>query len=284
MAKNRLYAEQGDLRANEYAKRARELFEEDKQLADYYNHKLAGGKWDHMMDQTHIGYTGWQQPARDVMPKVTEVTNSSAQVSEKHPAPETKESGSADPPSTPSGAEFIEQDGYVSIEADHCIRKTEVAGVRWEKIEDLGRTGSSMGMFPVTAKSLLPPEKGPSLEYDISLTSTGAVEVTSIIGPCLNFAPERPVRMGVSIDDEAEQVLTVVPKGYVAADGNRDWEESVRNAVRKVKSKHTVANPGKHTIRIWMIDPGITLQKIIVDTGGLKTSYLGPPESARRQL
>ncbi len=282
VAKNRLYAEQGDIRANAYAKRARQLFEQDKRLADYYNHKLAAGKWDHMMDQTHIGYTGWQQPPRDVMPKVTEVTNSSAQPSEKLPGSKTKESGSADTPSSSSSAEFVEQDGCVSIEAGHFARKTEAGGVRWEKIEDLGRTGSSMGIFPVTAKSLLPPQKAPCLEYDISMTSTGAVEVISILGPCLNFAPERPVRMGISMDGEEKQVLTVVPRGYVAGDGNRDWEESVKNAVRKVTSRHTITCSGKHTLRIWMVDPGITLQKIIVDTGGLKTSYLGPPESPRQ--
>ncbi len=33
-------------------------------MADEYNHQIADGKWDHMMDQTHIGYTYWQQPPR----------------------------------------------------------------------------------------------------------------------------------------------------------------------------------------------------------------------------
>jgi hypothetical protein len=283
VAKNRRYAEQGDVRANEYATRAKELFEEDRKLADYYNHELAGGKWNHMMDQTHIGYRGWQQPAVDVIPRVTEVADSNSPPSEKPESSSSGHSTKADPRSIFSGGTvFVEENGYVSIEADHFSRKTEAAGARWETIEDLGRTGSSMGIFPVTAKSLVPPDKGPCLEYEISLTTTGAVEVTSIVGPCLNFAPERPVRLGVSMDDEDVQVLTVVRKGYVAGDGNRDWEESVKDAARKVKSKHNVSAAGKHMLRVWMVDPGVTLQKLVVDCGGLKPSYLGPPESVRR--
>ena len=88
--------------------------------------------------------------------------------------------------------------------------------------------------------------------------------------------------MAVSFDDEAPQILTVVPKGYTAGDGNRDWEEAVKDSVRKVKSKHTVAESGSHTFKIWMVDPAVVVQKIVVDCGGVKPSYLGPPESPRR--
>ena len=34
----------------------------------------------------------------------------------------------------------------------------------------------------------------------------------------------------------------------------------------------------------WMVDPGITLQKIFIDLGSLKPSYLGPPESYNKPL
>jgi len=72
-AKNRLYAAQGRASANDYAARVRQLFQADAGLSSTYNHALAGGKWDHMMDQTHIGYTGWQEPRVNVMPEVTEI-------------------------------------------------------------------------------------------------------------------------------------------------------------------------------------------------------------------
>ena len=73
VGKNRLYASQGRASANDLAARARALFKADADLSDYYNHTLAGGKWNHMMDQTHIGYTDWQQPPSNAMPQVVEM-------------------------------------------------------------------------------------------------------------------------------------------------------------------------------------------------------------------
>ncbi len=70
---NRLYAVQGRTSTNDLAARARELFQEDAGLTREYNQTLAGGKWNHMMDQTHIGYTYWNQPVRNAMPAVQEV-------------------------------------------------------------------------------------------------------------------------------------------------------------------------------------------------------------------
>jgi GH35 family endo-1,4-beta-xylanase len=72
-AKNRLYAAQRRAAANDFADQTRTLFSLDKELSDYYNHKLAGGKWLHMMDQTHIGYTGWRDPVKNAMPEVEEI-------------------------------------------------------------------------------------------------------------------------------------------------------------------------------------------------------------------
>jgi hypothetical protein len=89
------------------------------------------------------------------------------------------------------------------------------------------------------------------------------------------------VRLAVSLDDQAPQVIEAIPQNYVAGDRNRDWEESVKNSSRTVKATLKVDKPGYHTLKVWMVDPAVVLQKIVVNLGGLKPSYLGPPESYR---
>ena len=65
--------------------------------------------------------------------------------------------------------------------------------------------------------------------------------------------------------------------------GNQDCEESVRNNARFVTTTHRVAAAGAHTLRVWMIDPGVVLRTILVTTRAAapQTTYLGPPESYR---
>jgi hypothetical protein len=277
-AKNRFYARQADGRANAYAKRARDLFQQDADLSDQY-HKLAGGKWNHMMSQTRIGYNNWQQPQRNIMPNVTEVTNAIADVDKLEQGWQTSTSRIK----LPRGWRgFVESDGYVSIEAEHFTKKNDAAAARWEVLPDHGRTLSAMTVFPVTAASVIPPQGSPSLEYDMWLTNTGNVEVTLHLSPCLNFSPDRGVSIAASFGNEAPQIITIVPKGYTAGDGNRTWEESVRSSVRKVSFKQAIATPGSQTLKVWMVDPAVVLEKIVVNTGGLKPTFLGPPESYRK--
>ena len=73
VAKNRLYAEQGRSLTNKLANSARYFFEKDSLLTVYHNTILAQGKWNHMMDQTHIGYTYWQQPDFNSLPEVSTI-------------------------------------------------------------------------------------------------------------------------------------------------------------------------------------------------------------------
>jgi len=58
-----------------------------------------------------------------------------------------------------------------------------------------------------------------------------------------------------------------------------DWEKSVADNARTSHTFHTITKPGYHVLKIWMVDPGVVLQKLVVNTGGVKPCYLGPPES-----
>jgi hypothetical protein len=276
-AKNRLFAAQGRARANDFAAEVKARFAADAELSDFYNHRLAGGKWNHMMDQTHIGYTRWQQPESNTMPPVVEVKIPGATNSD-FAKPESSRPQKS-PPKSAKG--FIETDGCVSIEAEHFTKNVAGKSARWEKIDGLGNTLSAMAIFPMTAPSVTPPENSPRLEYQMFLSDAGKVRVETRLAPTLNFVAGRGLRFALSFDDAPPQIVTAVPENYSVGSGdfNRDWAMTVSENVRKVSADFELQNPGEHTLKFWMVDPGVVLEKIIVDCGGVKPSYLGPPES-----
>lgn len=176
---------------------------------------------------------------------------------------------------------FVEGNGYVSIEPEHYTRATEAGANRWFKVSDYGRTLSGMKAWgPVDAPSATPGRDSPCLEYRLYLFTPGEAEVTAITAPTLDFMPGRGVRYAVSFDDEVPLVVTLVPANWQAGrEGNRAWEKSVAANAHYGRSRHHILAPGYHTLKIWMVDPAVVVQKLLVDLGGLKPSYLGPPES-----
>jgi hypothetical protein len=80
----------------------------------------------------------------------------------------------------------------------------------------------------------------------------------------------------MSIDDETPQAVNV------SADSSlRSWEPSVADNITIASTRHQIARAGAHVLKFWLVDPGVVLQKIVVDAGGVRPSYLGPTESWR---
>jgi hypothetical protein len=275
-ARNRRYAAEGDPLANKLADSVRSMFAEDSALAHYYNKTMANGKWDHMMDQTHIGYTYWQEPKVNKMPEVRTVN-----------LPDT--SGAAPAKVDSSNPVrillrrpahfigFLERGGYVSMEAAHYTQAINTPAISWLNIPDLGRTLSGMQADPVTAPSQTPGGGSPRLEYSVYLSDTGAVHVKAYFSPTLDFTGTGQLRYGISIDDETPQLLNIVEG--ISARGV--WEKWVSDNIIIKASEHHIGKPGLHILKYWLVDPGVVLQKIVLDAGGEKPSYLGPPESVR---
>ena len=370
-ARNRLYAGQKRNLTNALADQVEKLFERDAEITRYYNEVMAEGKWNHMMDQTHIGYTYWQQPEKNAMPEVIKIDV--PEIAEMGVCVEGSEeswpggSGMAVLPEfdsfnrqkydievfnrgetpfayavrpgeswlrvTPSSGEvetemrlcvavdwdkvpdgthhvpviitgpddkkvvvhtvihrydalqnpdpcFLENNGIVSMEADHYTKAVASPPFTWLKIPNLGRTGSSMTVMPVTAKGGKPGDSGARLEYNVYLMSGGTAEILFYLSPTLNFCYSDGLRFAFSLDNEDPRIINMHEGDTPDWKYPDYWNESVSNNIRMAVSKQIISNPGKHVLKFWAVDPGVVLQKIVINTGGMQPSYLGPPESA----
>ena len=182
---------------------------------------------------------------------------------------------------------FVEANGYVSMAADHYSTAVGGRGVTWKRLEDIGRTGSGMTPSPVTAATQTPGGAGPRLEYKMNLTTTGPVKVTAFLSPRnyvlpTTMTPADGLKYAVSIDDGPPQIVNATTAtGANDTSMNRQWERNTSDNVNRTTTTHTITAPGMHTLKFWMVDPTVILQNLVVDTGGVSTSYLGPPESRR---
>lgn len=62
---------------------------------------------------------------------------------------------------------------------------------------------------------------------------------------------------------------------------NVQWARNTSDNVNRTRTVHHIGRAGVHVLKFWMVDPTVVLQNLVVGTGGLKPSYLGPPESLR---
>jgi hypothetical protein len=177
---------------------------------------------------------------------------------------------------------FVESGGMVSILAGHYSRKTDRPGAAWRVIPGLGRTGDSVAAFPTTAPSVDPARvasDAPVLEYDITLFHAGAAVIRT------NLIPTQPLRYGaglrfaVAVDNEAPRLVTISEGVGDGVGSSRAWQENVLDNTTTAATRQTFASAGAHTLKIYMVDPGVLLEKIVIDAGGLRPSYLGPPET-----
>ena len=176
--------------------------------------------------------------------------------------------------------------GPTAIAADSAASNIAAGGVRWEPIPDYGRGRSGLGIFPTNAASVLPPADSPRLEYPVFIPKAGEVRVDLITGSSLNVQPGRGLRVAVSFDDQPPRIIDAFADQSYANPSKRDdpssppikdWANWVRDNVKTLKSKHTIAEPGVHTLKVWMVDPGVVLESLIVHDGNLPASYFGPP-------
>jgi hypothetical protein len=174
-----------------------------------------------------------------------------------------------------SPAGFVETRGTVAIEAEHYAKAVAPAQRQWLRVPDHGRTLSGMTTLPVDAAPASLAD-GMRLEYPVHLFTGGSVKLITTLAPTQKLQAGAGLRFAVSFDDAAPTIINV------HADESKEyWGRSVSEGAVSFTTEHTLDRPGAHTLKFWSLDPGLVLQKLVIDAGGLLPSYLGPPESPR---
>ena len=248
------------------------LFERDKQMTNKYNKVIAGGKWDGMMLDKHIGYRMWSMPNENTLPQVAK-------------------------PSDKTGITVSE----TAIMAHDYTRRTATDDARWVFLPGLGRGKGNMGIEPVTAKSR-PLGDGATLEYDINFSQSGKQKLALGILPTNDVNPARGLRIGVRVDNGEMQTIDA-RQGYVdtfneytkeniarskmlkplprpASDiylsGSRQRMRSeIFDNLRWLSIDFDIPTAGNHTVKVVMIDPEIVVEKLVINPDNEHPSYHG---------
>ena len=258
VAMNRQLYKEKNPDCNIWADRAEQAFRRDSVLCAQYNNDIAGGKWNGMMVQKHIGYRSWNDDfgPKDIMPQVFRINEKAG------------------------NNLFAEQDGIVAIEAEHFFDRHDGDGLRWTVIPDMGRTLSGISLQPYNVA--LKPSGNPTLTYRFS-TENAVKGVYVVVKSTLDFQNKGGHCFRVTIDG----------KEPVVCNFNKDLNEKPENIYSlyypTVARRVVVANAdlqasaGQHTLVIEPLDPAIVFEKVVVDCGGYRPSFLFGQESPRTQ-
>jgi len=261
-----------------------DLMEKDQRLTDYYNKVLAGGKWDGMMSDNHIGYTRWSIPDQN-----------------RHPM---SLGYKVDYPLLTSFATSSKEYAIPAINFVNTKREIHPCFNGWNILWGLGRGDGCMGADDVM-KEWPTDGSGPKLEYDIDLTEEGKIAIGIL--PTQDVMPARGLRLGVQLDDQPLQVIDarqglhdefqeytpknlaqsknlkpLPPHNNLLLSGWRNGHKMLRrdevfDNIRWLEVNFPNATPGTHKLKLIMIDPEIVIETIVVNPDNNRYSYFGAP-------
>jgi hypothetical protein len=100
------------------------------------------------------------------------------------------------------------------------------------------------------------------------------------------FGSAGSLALAVGIHNQQSQVVNVfTPTTFKDEDFlGRKFGENTRNNIRVMRFKQSIGTPGKHILKISMVDPIIVAMKVIIHNAPLATSYFDPRDGQELQL
>lgn len=258
-AQNQYLAGLNDPEANHYADLVEQCFARDEELTKEY-HSIGGGKWNHLMDQTHIGYVIWQQPDKQVCPKVTRVEANNG----------TLAASIAD-------NIFVPQNGAVVMEAIHYYNINNSEDGKWVELPTLSRTKSALALLPHDAKC-----EEAAITYAFRTNDVKNVKVHVVTNSTLPFLRKEGHRYSLQIDN-GEPIVVNYNSRYVEENTNEMYAIAATRVIETITDMVVNGTADVHTITIRPLDPGLVVEKVVIDLGGYTPQHLFGIESPRKK-
>jgi hypothetical protein len=235
--------------------------EEIHRLTALYNGQIAGGKWRNMMSDNPRGQMEFK-PAQHAA--AAEPDSSPGQDVTKFP-----------------GADFGEVGGRCVMEAEHASAFISGTDANWRKITGLGYNGEAVAIFPATVPVRATPDailaESPCLQFKLWLRETNDWKVTVRSLPTFSVETGKPQRYAIAFDDAPPQIISLPAS---MSERDRQWQENVLRNAALTSSQHTLDATGLHTLKLWMVDPGIVIDTIEVEgQGAAPLGYVWPKEN-----
>lgn len=256
---------------------ARQAQDEIHRLTGIYNNQIVAGKWRHMMSSNPRGQVEMDLPRRTGVAPVShspgtnpvEYAEAGGKGSQTNHESRKMETGA--PPVPRHSTDFIEQNHCVIMEAEDASAIVPGRDAHWGKITGLGYNGAAISIFPPTVPARETPEKilaeSPCLQYKMWLNDPGDWRVTVRALPTFSVETGKPQRYAIAFDDAPPQIISLP---YSTNEYDRQWQKDVLRNAALTTSTHGIHQAGLHTLKIWMVDPGIVIDKIAAETGATK--------------
>src|SRR5690606_11918618 len=179
---------------------------------------------------------------------------------------------------------FVENNGYITINAENFSDAYAPKTFEWKTVKNLGKTSDAVISLPIQKGRVELTKKSPRLSYNVNIQHPGKVKVHMHFSPTINYATREGMYFGLSFNNQTP-ILVNYDSGPNIFNYNgkvpRNWHNDVGNNIKIITTELEIDKPGNHTLNYYRVDEGLVLQRIIIETpeSDLKETYLGPPQS-----
>lgn len=171
---------------------------------------------------------------------------------------------------------YIQENGAISIDAERFGQQEPAEGsARWDTIDGVGYSGAVVGLFPRLIDApmpLVPGETAPALTYPLHVFEEGDATITFQALPTHEIHDGHELAIAFEVDGGEPQTVRFSQGND---EHNAVWQRNVlRGAMTGTAQIHLA--PGRHTLRVYGVDPSVVLDRIILEFGETAPSYLGP--------